>query len=59
MTPDDCLDRDDLLALGIDEADVDGLLRDSPLTGHGGRPVVEAGRLDELLEMIGRQRGKS
>lgn len=50
----DYLDRDALLALGVDEADVDRLLRETPLTGHGGRPVVEAERLSELLEMLRR-----
>jgi hypothetical protein len=49
---DDYLDRDGLLALGLDEADADRLLRDSPLTGHGARPVVEASRLPELLAML-------
>jgi hypothetical protein len=50
--PDDYLDRDALLALGIDEADADALLADSPLSGHDGRPVVEADRLDELLTAL-------
>ncbi len=52
MTPIDYLDRDDLLARGIDEADVDLLLRDTPPTGDDGRPVVEAERLPHLLEML-------
>jgi hypothetical protein len=52
---DDHLGRDQLLDLGVDMADVDQLLRDSPLTGHGGRPFVEADRLRDLLEML--QRG--
>lgn len=52
----DYLDKDDLLALEIDEADVDRLLRNTPLTGHGRRPVVEAERLHEILEMLHRER---
>jgi hypothetical protein len=50
----DYLDCDALLALGLAECDVDRLLRDTPHTGHGGRPVVEAERLAELLDMIRR-----
>jgi hypothetical protein len=57
MSPDPYLDRDGLLALDIDPADVDRLLRNTPLTGHDGRPVVEAERLPELLEMLRRERG--
>jgi hypothetical protein len=53
MSPDDYLGRDDLLALGLDEADVDLLLAETPLTGHGGEPVVEAGRLHDLLGLLG------
>jgi hypothetical protein len=53
----DYLDREGLLALGLDEADVDQLLRDTPLSGHGGRPVVEADRLDDLLGILRRERG--
>jgi hypothetical protein len=49
---DDYLDRDALLALDLDPATVDRLLRDSPLTGHDGRPVVEAERLADLLAML-------
>lgn len=52
MTIDDYLDRDGLLALGLDEADVDRLLHDTPLTGHGRRPVVAASRLRELLALL-------
>jgi hypothetical protein len=52
MSHQDYLDRDRLLALGLDEADVDRLLRDTPLTGHGGRPAVEADRLADLLAML-------
>jgi len=53
----DYLDRDDLLALDLDEATVDRLLRDTPLSGEGGRPVVEAERLEDLLEMLRQERG--
>ena len=56
---DDYLDRDGLLALGPDEADVDRLLRDSPLTGHGARPVVESNRLEDLLELLRQEQGGS
>jgi hypothetical protein len=55
MSLNDYLDRDGLLALDIDEADVDCLLRNTPVTGHGGRPVVEAELLPELLEMLREQ----
>jgi hypothetical protein len=51
----DWLGRDDLLALDIDPAVVDRLLRDSPHTGHGGQPVVPAEQLDDLLGMIERE----
>jgi hypothetical protein len=51
----DYLDRDALLDFDIDPATVERLLRDSPLTGHGGRPVVEEERLDDLLEMLNRE----
>jgi hypothetical protein len=57
MTYDDYLDRDGLVALGLDQAEVDRLLRDTPLTGHFGRPVVEAEFLPELLEMLRREGG--
>jgi hypothetical protein len=49
---DDYLDRDGLLALGLDEADVDKILRDAALTGHGDRPVVESTTLQDLLDML-------
>jgi hypothetical protein len=57
VTPDDYLDRDQLLALDVPEADVDRLLLDTALTGHGGQPVVEAERLPELLESLRREGG--
>jgi hypothetical protein len=53
----DYLDRDALLALDLDEADVDRLLRGSLLTGHGGRPVVEAEHLDDLLALLDLAKG--
>jgi hypothetical protein len=52
VIPDAYLDRDGLLALGLDEADVDKLLRDTPLSGHGVRPMVESARRPDLLEML-------
>jgi hypothetical protein len=52
----DYLDRDGLLALGLAEANVDRLLCDTPLTGHDGRPVVEAERAEELAQIILRER---
>ena len=54
--PADYLDRDGLLALGLDEAEVDRLLNDSPLTGPGGRSVIEASCLQDLLAMFDRGR---
>jgi hypothetical protein len=51
------LNRDHLLTLGLDPATVERLLRDSPLSGHGGRPIVEEDRLAELLETLNRERG--
>jgi hypothetical protein len=53
---DDYLDRAGLLALGLDEAEVDRLLRQTPVNGNGGRPVVEAERLPELLEQLRQER---
>jgi hypothetical protein len=50
------LDREDLLVCyGLDEADVDRLLRDTPLIGLDGRPVVEADRLGDLLGLRDRE----
>jgi hypothetical protein len=51
----DYLDRDDLLALDIDQAVVGRLLCGTLLTGNDGRPVVEAAQLVELLEMLQRE----
>jgi hypothetical protein len=48
MTP-DYLDRAALEDMGIDAAAIGRLLRDTPLSGHDGRPVVEAERLDDLV----------
>jgi hypothetical protein len=45
----DYLDRDDLTALGLDPAIIERLLRDTPLTGHDGRPLVAAADLPDLL----------
>jgi hypothetical protein len=56
VTLDDFLDRDGLLALGLDEHVIDRLLRDTSHSGHDGRPVVDADRLPELLDMIQRAR---
>ncbi len=53
----DYLDYDALLSLGIDPDIARRLLTTSPLTGHDGRPVIEAERLNELLGMIGRDGG--
>jgi hypothetical protein len=57
MIPEDYLDRDALQALGVDEADIARLLQATPLTGHDGRPVIEAEQLAELLEMLRRGGG--
>jgi hypothetical protein len=54
-TPTDYLDRDDLLDLGIDPTAVERLARDTPHTGHGGRPVVPAESLADLLGLLGRE----
>jgi hypothetical protein len=56
---DDYLDRDALLALDLSEAEADALLAASPLTGDGGRGVVEAERLPELLEALRQGRDES
>jgi hypothetical protein len=53
------LDRDGLLALGLDETAVDRLLGGSPLTGHDGRPVIEAGRLPDQLGLLRQAAGSS
>ena len=55
----DYLDRAALLALAIDPAIVDRLLRDTPLSGHDGRPVIEAERLDDLLGLLDREEGRT
>jgi hypothetical protein len=46
----DYLDYDDLLSLGVDHDEATTILRLSALTGHGMRPVIEAGHLAELLD---------
>jgi hypothetical protein len=45
----DYYDRDALLSLDLDAQTVDRLLSASPLTGHDGRPVIEAERLADLM----------
>ncbi|HEY7313304.1 MAG TPA: hypothetical protein VH643_28400 [Gemmataceae bacterium] len=50
----DYLDREQLLALDIDPASVERLLARSPLSGHGGRPVVPAESLADLLGLLER-----
>jgi hypothetical protein len=49
---DDYLDRGGLLTLDLDEPVVDRLLRDTPLRGHDGRPVVAAADLPDLLALL-------
>jgi hypothetical protein len=51
----DHLDHLDRLALDVSEAAADRLLRISGLTGHDGRSVVEAERLDGLPAMVDRE----
>jgi hypothetical protein len=51
-TPPDYLAAADLAALGLDAATIARLLRDTPLSGHDGKPVVEAERLADLLGML-------
>jgi hypothetical protein len=51
----DYLDREALLALDLPGAIVDRLLLDTPLTGDGGRPVIAADRLDDLLGLSERE----
>ena len=46
------LDRLALLALDLDEAIVNRLLEPSPDSGHDGRPVIEADRLEDLLALL-------
>jgi hypothetical protein len=48
----DYLTRDDLLLAGLSEDEADAVLRLSPLTGHGGQPVLEADRLEDLLAQL-------
>jgi hypothetical protein len=51
----DYLTRDDLLLLGLSEDEADAVLSRSPLTGHDGRRVVEADRVDDLLGLVARE----
>jgi hypothetical protein len=53
--PDDILGKFWLEMLDIDETEVDRLLRETPLTGHEGQPVVESERLPELVDMLRRK----
>ena len=48
----DYLDRELLLALDIDAATAERLLRGTPYSGHDGRPVIEADGLPDLLAQI-------
>lgn len=48
----DYLDYHALLALDIDADTARRLLAASPLTGHDGRPVIEAERLPELFAAL-------
>jgi hypothetical protein len=50
----DYLDRDDLHFLGVDSRTIARILRESQLTGHGRKKVVEAGHLDDLLRSAGK-----
>jgi hypothetical protein len=52
VIPADYLGEDDLRGLGLDEATITRLLRDTPLTGDGGRPVLEAAWLPDLVDML-------
>jgi hypothetical protein len=52
---DSYLGRADLEALGLPPAVVSRLLRNTPFTGHDDEPVVEADRLQELLDMLDRE----
>jgi hypothetical protein len=51
----DYLDENGLRSLGLEKATIERLLQDTPLRGNGGRPVVEANRLTELLDMLRRE----
>jgi hypothetical protein len=48
----DYLDESGLRSLGLEKATIERLLRDTPLRGNGGRPVIEAHRVNELLAML-------
>lgn len=54
----DYFDRHGLLSLGISEAEADALLTRSQATGNQGRPIIEADRLDDLLEVLRQERGE-
>jgi hypothetical protein len=59
LSMDDYLDRDALAALDLDPDTIDRLLRDSPLSGHNGRAVIEAERLPELLALLALKEGNT
>jgi hypothetical protein len=48
----DYIDLDALLTLDIDRDTAAALLERLPLTGHDGRPVIEAERLPELIAAL-------
>jgi hypothetical protein len=48
----DWLDCQDLLDLGLPEAEADDVLCLASETGHDGEPVVAADQLDDLLKML-------
>jgi hypothetical protein len=54
----DYLNLAGLLALDLDLDTADRLLTESPLSGHDGRPVVEAERLPDLLAQLDREEGR-
>ena len=45
-------DRDGLIDAGIDDDTVDELLRQTPHSGDGGRPVIPANELQDRLGLI-------
>jgi hypothetical protein len=55
---DDYLDEHGLRSLGLEEASIERLLRISPLLGDGGRPIIEANRLPELLDSLQQEDGR-
>ena len=51
----DYLGEDDLLDLGIDPTTVALLLRDTPHSGHGNRPIIPANELQDRIALIERE----